>query len=382
MKQNTRKLLYASGCAMALGLILSAAAYFGGAKISGVTFGPDGAQVADGEPQTLTREFLEGFRSIDLGVESGNVEFVPSDHFGAEITSYGGDQFSCSVSDGTLKISDASSPRRIVWMNFDFGPQKQNTVRILIPENASLKELKLRLENGGADLSGFSSENTDIQDQYGSLRISDASCGAVSIKLESGSGTLQNVRADTLTYHDDYGNSSFENVSVSDPQAAVISAENGGISVSGFSAGSLSLKDSYGKVKLSGLKLSRLTCVTEDGGMNISDSTVETSDLRSSYGGIEVSGLVSDGLTVKNQNGKISLAGTLKGKNDVHSDYGNIDVKTSLPQERYSLGLSTEYGSVTVGGKKLDGALLQTGKAENELTVSAKNGSVSVDFGK
>ena len=382
MKQSTRKILYASGCAMALGLILSAAAYFGGAKISGVTFGPDGAHIANDTPQTLSREFPEGFRSLELSVEDGNVEFVPSDRFGAEISSYDGDKFSCSVSDGTLTISDASLPRRSVWMNFDFGPQKQNTVRILIPQNASLKDLKLRMGNGGADLSAFSAESTDIQDRYGNLRISDASCGAVSIKLGNGSGTLENLSMKTLTYHNDYGNSSFEDVSVSDPQAAVISAESGGISAGGFTAGSLSLTSTYGSIKLNRMKISRLVCTAKNGEMSLADSTVETADLVNSYGGIETSGLDSNGLTVNGKNGSIRLAGTMKGKNDVHSDYGNIDVKTSLPQDQYTLGLSTEYGSVKVNGNKLNGSLVQPGSGKNGLTVSGKNGSVSVDFGK
>ena len=384
MKPKTKKLLRLSGCAMALGLVLAAAAYFGGAKISGVTFGPDGAHVADGTLQTLTKEFPERFQSIDLDIESGDVEFVFSDHFGAEIESCYGERFSCSVTDGTLQITDTSASNGTVWMNFnfDFSTWKQNTVKILLPENVSLKTVKMRIGDGNADLSGFSSESTDIQDRYGNLRISDASCGAASFKLNSGSGTFQKVQANTLTYQNDYGKSVFENISVSDPQKAVISAGSGGISVKGFTASSLNLTDSYGEIDLNGLTLSNLTCSAGDGGTKITDSSVGSSNLESAYGNIDVSGLDSEGLTVNGKDGNITLAGALKGKTDVHSDYGSIGIKTTLKQEQYTFGLSTEYGSVTVDGKKLNGALTQTGTAKNELNVFGKDGNVSVEFGK
>lgn len=384
MKHTTRKLLYFSGCAMALGLVLAAAAYFGGAQVSGVSFGPDGAHVADSAdaaPQTLTREFPEGFHSLDLNLESGNVELVSSDRPGVEIKSYGSEVFSCSAEDGTLKIT-GSYAHRVVWMNFDFGTQQRSTVRIMIPKNTSMKNLKLLMQDGNAVLSNFSAENTDIRNQYGTIRLSDASCGTVSIDLGNGSGTLKNLRTSALTYRNDYGNSSLTNISVSGPQKASVSAGNGKISVQGFTAASLDMTDSYGNIELNGMKLSRLDCSTENGSLNLSDSTVETAGLTSSYGAIRTSGLNSGGLTVKGENGRISLAGTLKGKNDVSSEYGSIDITTTLPQNRYALGLSTEYGSVTVGGTKLKGSLLQTGKAENQLNVSGENGNISVEFGK
>lgn len=283
MKQSTQKILRFSCCAMAAGLILAAASYFGGAQISGVTFGPDGAHAPDTESRTLSQEFPDGFQSVDLDMESGNVTLIPSDRFGVQIQSGVNDSFTCSAEGGTLKIT-GSKQSRTVWMNFDFGPRKRDTVQIRIPKGTALKNLKLRVRDGD--------------------------------------------------------------------------------------------------VRMSGLKLSRLACTMKNGNLNLSDSTVGSAVLNNSYGGIQASGLNSGGLTIYGKNGNIRLSGTLKGKNYIHSAYGNIGIQTLFPQNRYTLELSTNYGSVTVNGQKLSGSLLQTGTSENSLTASAKNGNVSVDFGK
>lgn len=366
---------------MSAGLILAAASYFGGAQISGVTFGPDGAHAPDTESRTLSQEFPDGFQSVDLDMESGNVTLIPSDRFGVQIQSGVNDSFTCSAEGGTLKIT-GSKQSRTVWMNFDFGPRKRDTVQIRIPKGTALKNLKLRVRDGDADLSGFSAENTDIQNQYGALRLSGASCGAASIVLENGSATMKNLKTETLNYTNDYGDSSLENVSVSSLQEAIVCARSGTVTARNFSASDVSVNNEYGDVWMSGLKLSRLACTMKNGNLNLSDSTVGSAVLNNSYGGIQASGLNSGGLTIYGKNGNIRLSGTLKGKNYIHSAYGNIGIQTLFPQNRYTLELSTNYGSVTVNGQKLSGSLLQTGTSENLLTASAKNGNVSVDFGK
>lgn len=62
--KKSKKVLIISAYAMALGLILAAAAYFSGAKITSVRLGGNGVEIMDTTPHTLKNENIAAFSSI------------------------------------------------------------------------------------------------------------------------------------------------------------------------------------------------------------------------------------------------------------------------------------------------------------------------------
>ena len=198
--RNWKKILSVSGVLMALGLVLTAAAYFAGAKLS-ITIGPGGARVENisGDSRKAVRETvkLQNFDSVEANVDSANVRFIPSDHYGAVVTYHNKvEKPSVSVDGGTLKITQ--DPYRNDWFQISYffvGNQGPAEVAVYFPKGIRLDSFHLTSRSGNAEVSSFSAGDTGITCKYGDLKLSDASCGGCSIRLDDGSGEFQRVTA-------------------------------------------------------------------------------------------------------------------------------------------------------------------------------------------
>lgn len=308
---------------------------------------------------------------------------ILSDRYGVNITYYGNNnKFTCGVENGTLKIT-GTEKSSVTVLSFDFTPMTyKNTVKIYIPKNTKFKNLKVKDSAGRFVAAGFTAENTDIDIPYGDLKLSDADCGDTLIKTSSGKSSLKNITAKNIDYKNNYGYSSFENINISTESNVKIDAQNGAILLNKFTCGNLEVDNDYGSVNIDSLKAANLKSNMQNGKLAMKDSTIGNSEIQNSYGSIEISGLTSGGASVKCSNGSIWLSGALKGKTDVHSDYGSVNVETSIPKSKYSYNASSSYGSVSVDGEKAESGMYQSVGAENTLSATTKNGSVSVNFQK
>lgn len=379
---KTKKILLISACAMALGLLLAAAGYFNGASLAVNVGGRGGVHITDRTPHTLAQESLSAFDSIDLNIEQGDVEFVPSDHYGVVITYYDSNQqYTSTVTNSTLNITETSGRFPFSLINFGiFTQDLEDTVKIYIPESTQFRNLKIQNQYGDFKAAGFTSHSTNIQLSFGQLDLSDFSCGSTSITLQNGEGNLKNISADSLTYQNDYGDSTFENITVTTDSKSKIEAQNGTVIIKKFNSGDLEINDDYGDVNLDAVTLSKLKSTMGNGSFTINNSTVADSEVKNSYGDINAAGLMSNGASIECQNGTISLSGTLKGNTTVHSDFGDATVRTSLPQEQYSYRISSELGDVTINGEKAARNTSQQVKTGDSITISSSAGSASLNF--
>jgi len=381
---TTKTVWFYSGCAMVLGLVLAVIGFFSGASLTNVTFGKNGFQVADTTPHTINQENLDVFNSMDLDIKDGNVEFVPSDHYGVLITYFGDeDQYSCTEKSGTLIINDKKSQSDISFFNFGFSPlTSQNTVKIYMPKTAVFQNIKIKNSYGDLAAGNFTSNSTDIQLPFGKLSLTNADCGTASFTLGNGESRLQNIKTNSLIFKNSFGRSSFENITVASEGKAKIDAQNGSVSINNFNAGFLELNDSFGGVTLNTLNLSQFKSKIGNGALKIENSSIETSEIEDSFGGIYITGLESNGASIKSGNGKIVLEGALKGKNIIQSNLGGVSVKTSVEQSKCSYNLSSKLGDVKLNGEKIGSNKVQSTDSEISLSISSNNGSVSLDFQK
>lgn len=389
MKQasRTKKILIIASILVLAGLALAAVGFFTGAKLN-ISMGNYGVTVNGGSGgKTLKTENglkLDAFSSVEGKIGDSSVRFVPSDHFGMDLAYYEQDSRpKVEVNNGTLQITQLSDERNETWFQINFGAmddREAGKITVYYPKGTHLNTLNLDDGNGSMDLSGLSAQNTDINCTYGDFTLKDFSSGVCDIHMENGSGSLAAVQTGTLKFTNEYGSSNFDSVEVSGSGETAIDASNGKISMSNCRIPALTLTDSYGSISLASLKTGSLNAKLENGSLSMTDSTIADAHVENSYGAVEAMRLTLSGGDIRSKNGSISLGGLLKGRIALHSDYGSIKVTTSLPQNQYRCDFSTDYGSVSLNGKKYGKSVFMPTNAVNSLDVTAGSGDITADF--
>lgn len=373
-----KKLLKICGCLMAVGLFLAAIGFFTGAQLN-LSVGSNGAKPADGTLREIKKENIAAFEAIDMNIDKADIEFIPSDHYGAVINYHGdADQFTCTDENGTLTISEKNTELVQFWWDILGG--SHNTVKVYLPKDTQLKRLNVKNQNGGFTASGFDSADTHIDLSLGSLKLSDASCGRSEFTLSNGRSDIRNIEADTMEFRNNLGSSTFENVTVSSSQEATFEASNGSITMKNFTAGPTEISNHLGSITLEKLTVAELKSKLDNGSLKINDCKIDNLDAENSLGSIDIRQLDSKGANIKNKSGGTNLEGKLMGKTTIHSDLGSITVKTSASQKLYTFKASTNLGSVTVNGSREGNSITQVGNSENSLDLTSNNGSISLDF--
>lgn len=350
-----------SACAMVLGLIFATIGFVcGGARI--VNVNQNGIHISSNKLQTVKDLNLENFQSIDLNTHDFNIEFVPSEHYGIEITYYNdNDHPTYSVENGTLKASDGEQNQAI---NFNIGIfWHPNTVKIYLPKNVSLKDVSIKNESGNINIGNFSAQTTNINLSSGSLNMHDTASNVLTAALES-------------------GNVTFENTSSADAENTKIEVQSGWINLKNLSSKTLSVSSKSGNIDLKGLTSSQFSSDSKSGNTTMESSKIGDANFGSQSGNIVATDVTTNSLTAKCSSGYMKFSGAMGGKTDLQAASGNIDFSTSIAENLYSYGLSARSGNVRVNGDgNADHTKLNNGAA-NELTINTASGNISADFAK
>ena len=121
---KTKKLLTAALLLIAAGAALAAAGYFSGAERS-AALGSRGVVIAASDSRAMKRQTgvpLKAFASVSADLKDSGVRFVPSDHYGMDVTySEEAGKPEASVTDGTLRLTQPSSQSGRSWLRFNWG---------------------------------------------------------------------------------------------------------------------------------------------------------------------------------------------------------------------------------------------------------------------
>jgi DUF4097 and DUF4098 domain-containing protein YvlB len=375
---NQKRLLQICACVIAVGIVLATVGFFTGANLS-MTFGMNAVKTSGDAPQEIKKESLAAFESIDLSIRNGDIELIPSDHYGIVINYHGeADRFTCTDENGTLTVTDKNV--QPIQIQIGFFQNNNDSVKIYLPKDTQIKNLKIKNRLGNFTAANFTSVVTNIDLSCGGLMLSDAACGKTDLTLSNGKSDLINVKTETLKYQNALGSCNFENVTVSGSEKTTIHASSGAVSMKNCTAGPTEITDSLGSVTLDGLNVPQLKSDLSSGSLKMNGCTVGNLEANNSLGSVDIQQLNSNGVNIKCSSGKIELEGTLKGNNTVYSNLGSVSVKTTLPQDQYKFKASSDLGEVTVNGSREGKNITQTGSAENTLEVTTDSGSVKLDF--
>jgi DUF4097 and DUF4098 domain-containing protein YvlB len=259
--------------------------------------------------------------------------------------------------------------------------------------NVTVEKLEgaLSVSNNSGEVTATSitadSQDIDLQSDFGSIRLRNASGKDVTLDSNSGNVTLQEVQATgDINTNTDFGNTSFENgsgdsvtletnsgsvslVKVRVRQEIKVQDDFGEIELDQVSASSYDLHTNSGSITVSGVE-GKLKAYTDFGSIKIEKAHDVTLDLKTNSGSVEFSGSLGAGPhIVQSEFGEIILTLPADAKLDVDlsTDFGHIN--SDLPITVTLNGTSNSDGDQIVGSINGGG---------DQFTAQTNSGSVTI----
>ena len=231
------------------------------------------------------------------------------------------------------------------------------------------------------------SDDIDLQSDFGSISLRNASAKDVTLDSNSGTITLREVRATAdINTRTDFGNTSFENGS-----GASLSVEtsSGKVSLVKVRVGEqIKVQDDFGEIELEQASASSYDLHTNSGSITVSGAEGKLKAY-TDFGGIKVENAQDVTLDLKTSSGSVEFSGSLgAGPHMVGSDFGEIDL--TLPADsKLNVDLSTEFGNInsdlpitvtlngssTSDGDQIVGSINGGG---DQFTAQTNSGSVTI----
>lgn len=354
--RNTQKFALVCGCMIGTGILLTTAGYAMGGRVWGITVGngglkvntPDNSRQSTCEYLEETRE-LEEFTDIDINMDFCDLVIEPSDHFGVSYCVDERYHFSAEVVKGCLTVTQGTEPVLGIGSSGNmifFGTgnitdlwTKDQYIKVYIPENAKLGDIKIQNGNGDVKGSGFSAENLELEMNFGSSELNNISCKTAGIVMGNGKLDLSDFSGETLTVENEFGDTDLSEVSADKIEIAM---GNGKLESRELKGETLNISQEFGDISLKNVQITGSAVITNGNGVC---DLVET----------EVDNLV------------------------ITSEFGDVNIVLTDSVSKYTLKLSTEFGKVEINKEDMGSAYKSLEEKEKRLTVDCGNGDIKVE---
>lgn len=260
MKRLNKVLLSTASALFALGLILAVAGWAMGGQTSmevdvaghKVNVGMTGFYSKDGNwtgrsGNISVQDDLAAFDKLDVNISLGDVDVVPSDHFGLDLSWRGKNyELHYTNENGLLKVWSTSVPN--IGINLDFGMNYDGKVTVYIPEGTQLKDAAVYTSMGDIDLSGFNAESLDVSASMGSVSLTNAVVGDGILDLAMGDLNVSTVNAESLEFILSMGK--LEAYDISTTKELIMENAMGDMEVQGSLGGKTEASASMGEVTI------------------------------------------------------------------------------------------------------------------------------------
>lgn len=201
--------LYITGAVLAaVGAAVLAGSVFAGGR-PGFVIDVDGFRLGDNRKNFVREKTeLEDFSSAKLYLEYSDLEIVPSDTFALEYGFYGQSyEPETEVKDGVLIFRE--TPRKntlqVQFCAWGSVENKQNYVRLYVPEDTSLEELLVENETGDVSIEGITADSLTINADYGNVRLKSVEMLRGDVQVETGDFSGDKLEAKELRIENEYG---------------------------------------------------------------------------------------------------------------------------------------------------------------------------------
>lgn len=303
----------------------------------------------DAKEFTVEKEKVVTITKIDINTGVADVEIIPADDYYVEIDyTYWEKAPEYSIEDGVLSYDDSNSFPNSYSLNFDL----DNSIKIYLPAEASLDQIKMENSSGDVSASGFVTDKLNVNVAYGNLTLENAMAAESDIRLSSGTSKITDFSTGKMVFTNSYGNAEFTNINTSGLQSPdnaasesfQISMSSGNIDINGLNSSSTEISNSYGDI----------TC--EEISSEKFDASLSSGDL------------------------KISKA-DLKDIS-VNNSYGDLTLSLNMTKADYSMDLKTSYGDIFVDGESYDDHLILENGGTRNIDADLSSGNININFNK
>ena len=294
----------------------------------------------------LEKTELEGFRNMNIRVDSNDIEIVPSDdgrfYLEYRLYTYGSDP-KYRVDQGTLDFECILEPlgqMNVGFLVWDTGSSYENeigTLKVYVPKDRQLDNVKLQNSDGDIRYGGPDAKAYDLSSSYGNVELEDKNADQIMISSSDGKIKCRSVTCKTFA-----------------------------------------VKNSYGSLELSGIKAESLAIEASDGKISLDQIDAGSMDIENQYGGLDGKALKADAFSMRMSDGKCVLKQADFKKTKMKNSYGTLDIQLVGREEDYNYDIKTTYGSITVGGSKSDEEFNQDNRAERNFTAAASDGNIVI----
>jgi len=298
-----------------VGAVFTGAGLLLGANTAGFSFGRGGLVMASNNLEQ-TRFSTGAFSNISVNVTSMDVRIEIADDFGLEVRVRDNSNFTHSIVDGTLTISQG----RFTNINFGiFGGWSREYVTIFIPRDAMFESVDLRVTSGR-------------------INVNDLDAVSFAASLMSGNASLNGVTAQTVYARTTSGRISITNV------------------------------DAVNTLELRAMS----------GNINITNATAGYFELRTTSGRIRGTGITANGLDANVLSGNIRLSGTFNGRSNVNATSGSVRLDVRGSESDFLVSASVTSGRARINGNRVTHNI--NANADNTITARTTSGNVNINF--
>jgi hypothetical protein len=305
----------------------------------GLQFAPSGGDATD-----VMEMDLAPFDSVDVSVDSADIEFVASDRYGLEMRLPEHlEKPEWGVSDGMLTVRAASRKYAFTFMNIGL---TRHYVRIYYPAGGA--NAKAEADGGNAQF-----KSIDVKTSSGKIVVPKLS--AEGINMNTGSGRIE---ADVRLYR----------------QANAHTSSGSIIFNGGGNDGSLRLSADSGSVRADASGCSAVDIVSKSGAITVTGDTSDSTEMtiKTSSGKTDVNISEWRSLTADTASGSIAIRGRPSGATNAKTKSGSVTMTLRGDESDFSYILTANSGKVSVGGRNLGKtARRDNGGATNAIGASA-----------
>lgn len=332
---------------------------------------------------------LKPFQSILLSVDSSDVELIEvsaSEGYKIELIYFENCKTNVTQKGDILEVM--SEPVKKFYLNKPFGINTNikdvtGSVKIYYPSGTKFKNLSLQNDMGNISVSPIEAESFTAVSDYGMININGLKAENTTLQLDSGHADLKEIYVKDITIEDDYGNVTIYNQDKDFKFDSLdIGMDSGKLNLKNINSILLSIRSDYGDVDLSNI-YAESSAISMDSGKLKMDNVEGVFEVDSDYGEIDGKNLNLTDLEASADSGNIKLQGKLLGHTQLEADYGSVTL-TLDQADSYGYDLYTDYGDITVKGKKVesrsDSDLEKQYHLEgnNKVTISCESGNIDI----
>lgn len=363
MKAGNKFVLVCAGM-IGVGILLSCAGYLMGGRVWGIGLGTAGICVNSpnlmhegGNVITYVEETenLEAFHSMDITMEYGNVSVIPSDHYGIEYCVDSRYDFTPEVVNGCLVAKETDIARHYdQWVFWGIGSssvlpggQKDEYIKVYVPEEAEFTTVKVYADFGEVECSGIKADKLELDADFGDMSLSDMKGTETTLLAGGGKLELTGFAGETLTICNEFGDVNMENVE--SIKSVNVTMESGRLKAETMQTGELTVVQEFGDVILENVIVGGASDMrSESGGITLEQYETDSLIVNCDFGDVDGKEVAATTGNLTLESGACEIDWTKINTLTVESEFG--DVKLTLPEsvENYNFELETEFGDVRV----------------------------------